>query len=60
MELPLLLTEIRNVHCEGTMQDNTAREEWIEPMIETLDVEDTNAAPLVGRDGGRNPDSLRS
>lgn len=42
------------------MMDNTAREEWIEPKIETLDVEDTNVFPQFGRDGGRNPDSLKS
>ena len=45
---------------EGIMQDNNARQEWIEPKIESLDVEETNLFPLVGRDGGRNPDSLRS
>lgn len=42
------------------MQDNKAREEWIEPKIETLDVEDTNVFPRVGSDGGRYADSLKS
>ena len=34
------------------MQDNLERAAWIEPKIETLDVEETNAAPGRGRDGG--------
>ena len=42
------------------MPANNAREEWVEPKIETLEVEETNALPLVGRDGGRLADSLRS
>jgi hypothetical protein len=42
------------------MQDNTPREEWVEPKIDALDVEETGAASIAGRDGGVLPDELAS
>ena len=33
---------------------------WIDPVIETLDVEETNLQPRVGLDGGGFPDCTNS
>ena len=43
------------------MQDTQERAAWIEPKIETLDIDETNAAPGRGRDGGLGvPDCTKS
>ncbi len=42
------------------MQDTKPLEVWIDPVIDTLDVEETNLFPNRGADGSRYPDCTRS
>ena len=42
------------------MTDNCDREDWIEPTIEILDVEETHQFLRRGADGGIYIDSMRS
>lgn len=42
------------------MQDNNGLEEWVEPAVDTLEVEGTHLQPGSGADGGVFPDCTKS
>lgn len=42
------------------MQDNATKQEWIEPTIDALDIDETSSFFRRGVDGGFSIDSTRS